>query len=425
MRLTPNHIEAVFGRFLSAQCAGDDPDTSYIFYHTAKVIESISAIQRLFPDDTLHTVAVKACPLPAILTEACAAGAGAETASLAELKLALHVGFSPDRIVFDSPAKTRAEIKFALQTGVHINADNFEELNRIAAIYRTHAAGCTVGLRINPQVGTGRIAGSSTAGDYSKFGIPVIECRSDILQAFQTHSYLTGLHIHIGSQGCPLELLVAGIERAVDFIDDINTKLEPLGRRVELFDIGGGLPVAYRDDDKPPGMEAYRDAIDRVLQKIDGPPPRLITEFGRHIFANAGWTASRVEYVKRHKSMATAVIHVGADLFLRRCYRPEDWHHDIFIVDKTGRMKTGKDTVPYTIAGPLCFSGDVLATGISLPPIEEGDFVIIRDTGAYTLSMWSRYNSRCMPKVVGYDSDKNFVTLKDRESPDDLITFWS
>ncbi|HEX7680890.1 MAG TPA: diaminopimelate decarboxylase, partial [Thermoanaerobaculia bacterium] len=81
---------------------------------------------------------------------------------------------------------------------------------------------------------------------------------------------------------------------------------------------------------------------------------------------------------------------------------------------------------PYVIAGPLCFAGDIVARNVLLPRIEEGDFIIIRDTGAYTLSMWSRYNSRQMPKVVGYRDDGALMTiLKQRETVHDIIAFWS
>jgi len=120
------------------------------------------------------------------------------------------------------------------------------------------------------------------------------------------------------------------------------------------------------------------------------------------------------------------MIHVGADLFLRKCYRPDDWHHEIIVLDSHGNIKTGIDKNKYMIAGPLCFAGDVIATEIILPPVEQGDYIIIQDTGAYTLSMWSRYNSRQIPKVIGYFNEgKTFEILRERESLDTLLAFWS
>lgn len=84
------------------------------------------------------------------------------------------------------------------------------------------------------------------------------------------------------------------------------------------------------------------------------------------------------------------------------------------------------DKNKYWVAGPLCFSGDVVARDVELPVVEAGDYIIIHDTGAYTLSMWSRYNSRQIPKVIGYHNDTNqFEILKKRETYNDLIRFWS
>ena len=151
----------------------------------------------------------------------------------------------------------------------------------------------------------------------------------------------------------------------------------------------------------------------------------MITEFGRYVHANSGWVASRVEYVKSGQAGKTLIVHVGADLLLRKCYSPADWHHEIMVVDSRGNPKAGIDDSPYTVAGPLCFAGDILARGIRLPVVNEGDYVLIRDTGAYTLSMWSRYNSRQVPKVVGYTQDgERFELLRERETVEQAASFW-
>jgi diaminopimelate decarboxylase len=96
------------------------------------------------------------------------------------------------------------------------------------------------------------------------------------------------------------------------------------------------------------------------------------------------------------------------------------------VTDSKGILKKGTETFSYSIAGPLCFAGDILAKDIALPLVEEGDYILIHDVGAYTLSMWSRYNSRQIPKVIGYHNNKDdFKILKNRESRQDLVDFWS
>lgn len=96
------------------------------------------------------------------------------------------------------------------------------------------------------------------------------------------------------------------------------------------------------------------------------------------------------------------------------------------VVDETGSIKTGQDSLPYVIAGPLCFAGDVLSTHAVLPKVTENDYILIHDVGAYTFSMWSRYNSRQLPKMIGYENQGNrFEILKDRETIEQVWNFWS
>jgi diaminopimelate decarboxylase len=129
-----------------------------------------------------------------------------QAASLGELAQALAVGFPRELIVFDSPAKTRAELAFALQQGVAVNLDNFQELARAAELMARHPewaareGGQLVGLRVNPQVGAGSIAALSTGGAVSKFGFPLGECRAELVAAFVKYPWLNMLHLHVGSQ---------------------------------------------------------------------------------------------------------------------------------------------------------------------------------------------------------------------------------
>ncbi len=173
-------------------------------------------------------------------------------------------------------------------------------------------------------------------------------------------------------------------------------------------------------------MEQYLAMLQTSCPELFNGQFRLITEFGRYIYANAGWAASKVEYVKREPAYNIIITHIGADLLLRKCYNPQDWHHHITVVDKNGTLKTGTDTNKYIVAGPLCFAGDIIARDLELPVVEEGDYILIHDTGAYTLSMWSRYNSRQIPKVIGYTGEiHDFEIIKERETKEDLFDFWS
>ncbi|MEE9441885.1 MAG: diaminopimelate decarboxylase [candidate division Zixibacteria bacterium] len=427
MNLSLDKIGAAISRSITENFFSAN-DNSVIFYDLEILRAKIEEVKHAFPTNALHAIAIKANPLSKILNRISKWGMGAEAASLPELYLAQKAGFPPHKIVFDSPAKTVPELEYALREGVYINADSFEELKRIDELLKKVDSMSKIGIRLNPQAGAGAIVSSSTAGEYSKFGIPVIEFRDRIIESFINYAWLYGVHIHIGSQGCSGEMLLKGAEILKDFINEVNTvlaKKDPK-RHISTIDIGGGLPVKYKANDISLPVTDYAGGLRGIFEHIENSEFKLITEFGRYVYANSGFVASRVEYVKSSSGIKTAIIHVGADLLLRRCYRPDDWYHEISVLDSMGKPKTENNKQKYNIAGPLCFSGDMLASDIELPIIEPRDIIVIHDTGAYTVSMWSRYNSRKMPKIIGINTTtEEFEIIKERENLNDLFKFWS
>ncbi|MBU1003742.1 MAG: diaminopimelate decarboxylase [Proteobacteria bacterium] len=428
-RIAPQELARTLQSALVQGLIGSQ-DTGLIVYDLDRLRARLREACQAFPEGTLHALAVKANPLPKVLLLLAAVDPciGAEVASLPELELALRAGFEPRRILFDSPAKTGAELRLALERGVNLNADGFQELERIhdllAGLARQGVSPAgSIGLRVNPQVGAGAIAATSVAGHYSKFGVPVAEFRAEIIAAFGRHPWLTGLHAHVGSQGCSLEQLCAGARTLVDLAEEINDRSPG---RVRLLDIGGGLPATYDAADPKPSISDYGVALRQSCPELWSGRYGLVTEFGRAVHANAAFAASRVEYVKVQSGVVTAVTHLGADLFLRKCYNPGDWHHDVLGVAADGRLKAGQ-AVAQTIAGPLCFQGDLPARDVPLPLLEQGDWVCFRDVGAYTLSMWSRYNSRQMPLVLGLSrkgGQLRFTVLRPRETVEQVLRFW-
>lgn len=403
----------------------DDRDPAAIFHDLDRLDARLDAIQRAFPDRTLHAIAIKANPVIALLRQVVERGFGLEAASFEEVELALAAGCPPPRVVYDSPCKTRREIRRALQLGLHVNVDNLDELDRLAELREDVSQAGRVGLRVNPLVGGGAIADTNLADERSKFGIPLGDDPSPLIEAFARHPWIEGLHVHVGSQGCAADLLVAGVRRAVELATAVESTV---GRpQVTTIDIGGGLPVAYHQGDAAPTFASYADALrDAVPALFDG-RYRLITEFGRSVHAGCGFAASRVEYVKQIGKTRMAVIHLGADFLLRPAYRPDQWQHDLVVLDPDGRPRSGTRSTRWTVAGPLCFSGDVLARDIALPEISPGDLILIRDTGAYAVGMWSRYCSRSIPAVVGFRGERapRFQLLRERETSAEVVRFWS
>ncbi|MGK5628681.1 diaminopimelate decarboxylase [Streptomyces sp. URMC 123] len=357
--------------------------------------------------DVLHAFAVKACSLVPVLRLLAAEGLGCEVASPGELALARAAGVPAARTVLDSPAKTVAELRDALAQGIAVNIDNPQELERVDALVRaapSAAALPPLGLRVNPQVGGGTIEALSTATATSKFGVALADpgARAWVVRAFLDRPWLTRLHAHVGSQGCPLSLMAEGVRQTYELAEEINAAAG--GRRVESVDLGGGLPVDFSTDTDTPTFAAYarvlRDAAPGLFDGRYG----LVTEFGRALLAKQGLILARVEYTKSAGGRPIAVTHAGAQLATRTVFAPASWPLRVAAYDAEGLPRTGPE-VEQDVAGPCCFAGDLVAVKRPLPLFRPGDLAAVLDTGAYYFSHHFAYNSLPRPAVHGFTVD--------------------
>ncbi|WP_327368817.1 diaminopimelate decarboxylase [Streptomyces sp. NBC_01217] len=367
------------------------------------VLAAVDALNEAFqgPAPVRHAFAAKACGLVPVLRLLAEAGMSCEVASPGELEQALAAGFTYDRLVFDSPAKTVEELEFALAHGIAINLDNFQELARVDRLLAGRPAAGPIGLRVNPQVGAGAIGAMSTATATSKFGVALRDpgAVDAVIDAFVRRPWLDRLHAHVGSQGCPLPLMAQGIRVAYELAERINDRLGHA--RITGIDIGGGLPVNFDSDDDRPTYADYVAELRAAVPGLFDGRYTLITEFGRSLLAKSGTVATVVEYTKTAGGRPIAVTHAGAQAATRTVFMPDAWPLRIEVLDAGGRPKQGPTEI-VDIAGPCCFAGDLTATGRELPVIEPGDVVALHDTGAYYFSSHFSYNSLPRPAVHGY-----------------------
>ncbi|MET8582089.1 diaminopimelate decarboxylase [Streptomyces collinus] len=368
----------------------------------------------------LHTFAAKANCLVPVLAELAGLGMGCEVATAGELARALAAGFPAERIVFDAPAKTRAELERALALGVAVNADNFQELERIAKILAHRPSASRIGVRLNCQVGGGAIAAMSTATSTSKFGVPLGDPgnRERLLRAFAEHPWLTWVHTHTGSQGCPLDLMARGVAQAVEFADEVVAAFGP--GRVAGIDIGGGLPVNFADDTFTPTFAEYVGQLRAHAPGLFAGRYEVVTEFGRSLLAKNGFMAAYVEYSKTAGGRPIAVTHAGVQVATRTVFGPDAWPLRIEAYAGDGTAKAGR-AVRQDVAGPACFAGDLLARDRALPLLHPGDLVVVPDTGAYYFSTPFHYNSLPEPAVHGVrvlaDGRVDFTLVRPAQDP--------
>lgn len=394
------------------------------FVDTAGVASTIKSLRGAFPEHFVHAFAAKANPMSRALALVRELGMDCEVASQGELEQALRSGYQAQNIVYDEPAKTRRVLKKVLGLGISLNIDNFQEYERVQTLLKSHSSCSRIGFRINPQVGAGSISAMSTATATSKFGIALEDegNRAALIDAYRANAWLTTVHTHVGSQGCALDLMTAGIRKVVDLAEAINAAVG--AQQVKVIDIGGGLPVNFESEAVRPTFNEYAEALEQSVPELFSGKYICKTEFGRSIFAKNGFIVSRIEYTKVTGGRRIATSHAGAQVATRTVFMPDHWKIRLSVFDSSGKMKAGNEVLQ-DVAGPLCFAGDMVGTGRMLAPIEPGDYVVLHDTGAYYFSNPFYYNALCAPAVFGAAVDDphkvTITTWRTQQSVDDML----
>jgi diaminopimelate decarboxylase len=347
--------------------------------------------------------ASKACPCSAVLRVFAEEGLWCDVASGGELHLALAAGFKPERLVLHGNAKSESELRMALQHRVGlIVIDSFDELARLERLLAEGArdGAQPVLLRATPDVRGDTHDAISTGQADSKFGFGLAAAREAVARVADIPGLdLQGIHAHVGSQLLDL----APFERAA-------AQLATLGS-FPVWDLGGGLGVAYTRDQHPPEIEDYMASVVGAARAHLGPHERLLVEPGRSLTARAGVTLYTVESVKHNVSTWVAVDGGMSDNLRPMLY---DAVYEAHVVDRPD------GDVECVLAGKHCESGDVLVRHARLADPRPGDIVVTPATGAYGYAMSNSYNGVPRAPVVFCEGGRARLVVR-RESFSDLM----
>lgn len=333
-------------------------------------------------------------------------GLGIDAVSPAELAYALKLGFPVDRVLFSANNMTDEEMHFATEREVMLNVG---ELSRLEAFGRAYP-GRTVCVRLNGQVGAGHHAHVITAGDKSKFGIPV-EQIDEIHRIADTYDLtIAGLHQHIGSGIMDTETLW----KAISVILEASSSFEDL----RFINVGGGLGIPYRPDEQALDMSSFdRKIVEPLRRFIDGHPSDDLSiwfEPGRFFTAQSGVLLARVNTVKE----GTVRTFAGTDSGMNHLVRPAmygSYHHVVNLTNPDGPEKV------YDVVGNICESSDFFAKDRSVAELREGDIIGVLDAGAYGMSMVTTYNMRSEPAEVWISSGSKPELTRARRTVDELV----
>jgi diaminopimelate decarboxylase len=332
-----------------------------------------------------------------------------------ELHVALAAGVPGERLVLHGNNKSEAELGRAIAAGVgRIVVDSFDEIDRLDRLAVTQSGRPKVLVRVTPGVEAHTHEYVMTGQDDSKFGFGLASGAAAAavarLRRAGSPVELVGLHAHIGSQVFALD----SFDKAVAVLAEFFL---PLG--LSELCVGGGLGVAYVDDERSPSITDWAEAVRAAASAAGiGKTVRLTAEPGRSVVAAAAVTCYTVGTVKEIPGIRT---YVSVDGGMSDNPRPVLYGsgYEAFLVRAVGASRPR--TV--TVVGKHCESGDVIVRDAQVPEgLAVGDVLATPVTGAYGHSMASTYNKVPRPPVVFVRDGNSRVVIR-RETLDDLMGF--
>ncbi len=326
--------------------------------------------------------AVKANNHPQILRTIFKQGFGADVVSLGELKRCLSLGLSPNKILFSGVGKTDKEIAAAIRLKIHaIQVESLQEWERIVYFSRKLKIQAHISLRINPHINVKTNPYIATGLYETKFGI---DEKTAFKIALETQKHptvsLIGLSCHLGSQIQDLKPFKLAGQRMCE----LALRVQQSGTKLQFIDLGGGLGISYKKE-KVPTVSAYAKVLINEIKKSG---LKLYLEPGRSIVAKHGILLTSVIRTKKTPKKHFVIVDAAMNDLLRPALYSA--FHEITPLKSIKGPK-----ITYDVVGPICETGDFLGLARKLPAkLQPGDILVIKDTGAYGMTMSSNYNMR-------------------------------
>lgn len=336
--------------------------------------------------------AMKANPSLAVVDLFARLGSGFDIVSGGELARVLAVGGDPRKVVFSGVGKSAAEMRAALDAGIHcFNVESAQELEELARVASDAGRRAPVSFRVNPDVDPRTHPYIATGLKESKFGVAFDEAVPLYRRAAALPSIeIVGIDIHIGSQITELDPYREAARKVLALVDRIASE----GIRLRHVDLGGGLGIRYRDE-SPVALSAYAAMLSELFA---GRSETLLFEPGRRLVGDAGVLLTRIDYLKPGDERSFAIVDAAMNDLLRPALY-DAWHPVDPVRPRAGEPRS------WQIVGPVCESADFLARDRMLA-LEAGDLLAIGAAGAYGMAMSSNYNSRPRACEVLVDGDE-------------------
>jgi diaminopimelate decarboxylase len=339
-------------------------------------------------------------------------GAHLDAVSPGEVFVALAAGFPSERIMFTGTSVRNDELRFLIDSNVTLNIDSLSQLNRLLKL----TVPKVLSVRINPEVGAGHHSHVITAGKESKFGLWEDDAIEAYTKAKKAGVERFGIHMHVGSGVLDVEPFLLALNKLLSITKRVH---DETGINFEFIDMGGGLGVPYKPEEKELDLTTFADqALSLFKTKVAEQgfdEPAFCIEPGRYLVSDASILLTRVNTVKTTPFKKFAGVDAGFNTLVRPAMYGS--YHHILVANK---LEEAEEDV-YDVVGPICESGDALAKSRLLPKINEGDLLAVLNAGAYGFAMSSQYNGRPRAAEV-LVKNGTYELVREREQLENLLS---
>jgi diaminopimelate decarboxylase len=417
--IDPENNSLTIGGIELARLAADYGTPLYL-YDQATILDAIDryrqTLAQAYPASSGLTYAGKAYLCLAIASWMSGQGLQIDCSSVNELHIAKQAGVPRDQIVQHGVNKSLQDILAGIRQAGILVVDHHSELGLLREQFRQSPYPFPqIWLRWRPGLSVPTHSHTQTALTDSKFGLSSEEIFEAVQACLEDGLPLTGLHFHLGSNFQELAPIEHAIRKAIKLLVALRTAT---GWTATSLSPGGGLGIAYHENDLPvTTIEAYISAIAISLQETCRnyalPLPHLQLEPGRSLVGRAGVALYRVGALKQTGERRWILLDGG----LADNPRPALYGSRYSALPVEGVLRPSAGS--FSLGGPACESGDALAEDLPLPELATGELLAVPASGAYQLSMSSRYNGALRPAVLWMDRQKVNL-IQERETPDDL-----
>ncbi len=380
--------------------------TPLFVYHAEKIKEQFNKLtSALAPVAPTLFYACKALTNLNVLRYINSIGCNIDCSSSNEVQLAVMAGFDKKRILYTSSNISFKELEEVVAHEAHINIDSLSNLLKFGNKY---GSSYPVGVRLRPNIMAGGNLKIATGHDNSKFGIPLEQVDEIVKISRQTGLIINCLHLHTGSEIKDVDVFLQGVEILFSLTDKFPD--------LKYLDLGGGFKVKYKADDHETDIELLGQKLAEAVgnfEKRSGKKFGLWFEPGKYMVSEAGYLIADVNVIKETRSVTFVGLNTGLNHLIRPMFY-DAWHTIDNISNPGGEVKE------YTITGYICET-DTFAANRDMNKIREGDYLSLRNAGAYCYEMASNYNSRYKPAEVLVENGVARLIRK-AQTMDDLLS---